>query len=249
MGLIVNADDFGKDSSTTAAIIEAFGKGYIDRTTLMANMDGALEAAQKAKALGLMDKVGIHLNITEGYPLTEGIRSNPLICDSNGKFSAAFYNRTKYRLYMDELTISQIQEELDAQIKRYHELGFTLDHVDSHHHVHTNYPVYKAIKRLAKKYEFSSVRLSRNLYNGGNPANNVYKALYNSGVKKLGKSSTEYFGSYRDFASYFGEKSDDATKKFINNHSIEIMVHPMYTDGVLTDSGIPMETEEGIHHE
>lgn len=247
MGLIVNADDFGKDSATTSAILEAFEKGYIDRTTLMANMDGASEAAKRAKELGLMDKVGLHLNITEGYPLTEGIRSNPLICDSTGKFSAAFYNRTKYRLYMDELTISQIQEEFDAQIKRYHELGFTLNHIDSHHHVHTNYPVYKALKRLAKNYEFSSVRLSRNLYKGGNPANKVYKALYNSGVKKLGKSSTEYFGSYRDFEAYFGEKSDDAIKKFINGHSIEIMVHPMYTDGVLTDSGIPMESEEGIH--
>ena len=90
MGLIRNADDFGKSESVNRAIMTCFEKGFVDRTTLMVNMDAAESAVSLAKSAGFADRVGIHLNLTEGMPLTAPIRSNPLLCDANGRFHAAF---------------------------------------------------------------------------------------------------------------------------------------------------------------
>lgn len=251
MTFIVNADDFGKSESVNRAITECFAKGMIQRTTIMVNMPAADEAAVLAKEQGFVDKVGIHLNLTEGRPLTSDICNNPLLCDEKGNFHAGFQQTVKYRLYMDELTIAQIRKELEAQIEKYLTYGFTLLHIDSHHHVHTNLPVLRALKPLAEKYEFSSIRLSRNLFRGGNPLMRLYKALYNRTLRKLCRITTDYFGSYKDFAAYFSialphmeTAEHNVIKNFLMKHQLEIMVHPMYdVQGVLVDTDIPLEKE------
>ena len=239
MGLIRNADDFGKSEEVNRAILTCFQKGYIDRTTLMANMPFAAQAVEIAKKEGFSDRVGIHLNLTEGMPLTEPIRSNPLLCDANGRFHAAFRQTTKYRLYMDQLSKEQIYTELDAQLAQYANWGLTLFHVDSHHHVHTDYPIFSVLKKLAKKYRFSSVRLSRNLYRGGNVLTRAYKGWYNRSVSKLCGSVSDLFGSFEDLCHYDTEENNRilCTKK-----EIEIMLHPMYdAANILVDTQRPME--------
>lgn len=257
MPLIVNADDFGKNDDINRAICEAFDNGFITSTTLMANMPGAGASYELACREGFADKVGIHLNITEGMPLTEAIRSNPLVCAPDGSFNAAFYHNTKYRLYMDDLAIDQIREELDAQIQMFLDLGFKTLHIDSHHHVHTNYPVYRALRVLSSKYDFEYIRLSRNLYRGGSVFNNIYKHFYNRAVKRLAAQTTDCFGSYKDIMTYFSldpmrsadriKEPSPAMKRLLSERSVEIMVHPMYDEeGTLIDTDIPMREESGI---
>ena len=256
MPFIVNADDFGKNDSVNKAICEAFDRGYVSSTTLMANMPAAEDAYRLAVQKGFTDKVGVHLNITEGMPLTDRIRNNPLICAGDGSFNAAFYHNTKYRLYMDRQSIDMIRDELDAQIERFLELGFKTLHIDSHHHVHTNYPVYRALKELAGKYDFQYIRLSRNLYRGGDLFNNIYKHFYNRSIKKIAGETGDLFGSYKDLAAYLLAdplKAEDRAaipagraRDLALNRSVEIMVHPMYNDrGLLVDTTIPMD-EEGF---
>lgn len=254
MPLIVNADDFGKSEEINRAICEAFDKGFINSTTLMVNMPGAGAAYDLARENGFADKVGIHLNITEGMPLTEAIRSNPLVCAPDGSFNAAFYHSTKYRLYMDGLAINQIKDELDAQIGLFLDMGFKTLHIDSHHHVHTNYPVYRALRSLAAKYDYEYIRLSRNLYRGGSVFNNVYKHFYNAAVRRLAVHTSDHFGSYKDLMSYFSldpyraadriKEPPAAMKRLIDDRIVEIMVHPMYdAQGELVDTDIPMREE------
>lgn len=258
--IVVNADDFGKSESVNAAIAECFAKGIIHRTTLMVNMPAADAAVLLAKENGFFEHVGLHLNLTEGRPLTKEIQNNPLICDEKGNFHAGFQKTMKYRLYMDELTISQIRTELEAQLEKYCSYGLTLMHVDSHHHVHTNYPVLRALKPLAAKYGFSSIRLGRNLYHGGNPLMRLYKCWYNHAIKKICQRTTDFFGSFRDAAAYFGfpfsekpeevlveKKAADSMKSFFDKNSLELMVHPMYSkQGILMDTKVPMETVEKV---
>lgn len=239
MGLIRNADDLGKSEVVNKAIFECFEKKYIDRTTLMVNMPCAEEAVRKAKELGLSDKIGIHLNLTEGIPLTEPIKKNPLFCDNKGQFTAAFRQSTKYRLYMDSLSKQEVYTELKAQLERYKEFGLTLFHIDSHHHVHTDFPIYSVIKTLSKEYDFSSARLSRNLYRGGNPLNRIYKCWYNASLKKCAGHTSDYFGSSADYKEYISGIDRD---KFTNLYEIEIMLHPLYDEkGTLVDTSVPME--------
>ncbi|MBQ7481760.1 MAG: ChbG/HpnK family deacetylase [Lachnospiraceae bacterium] len=254
MPLIVNADDFGKNDDVNSAVSEAFVKGYITSTTLMVNMPGAGAAYELAKEKGFAAKVGIHLNITEGMPLTEAIRSNPLVCAPDGRFNAAFYHSTKYRLYMDNLTMDQIRDELDAQISMFLDMGFKTLHVDSHHHVHTNYPIYRILKKLSSKYDFDYIRLSRNLYRGGSLFNNTYKHFYNSSVKKLAVQTSDMFGSYKDLMEYFSldpmrgadriKEPPGSMKHIFSDRTVEIMVHPMHDgNNELVDTDIPMRDE------
>lgn len=240
MSIIINADDFGKSEKVNQAILECFCKRYVDRTTLMVNMPYAEEAVQLAKENHFFDKVGLHLNLTDGKPLTEAIGRNPLFCDEKGQFHAQFHRQLKYRLYMSDSDIRQIQEELIAQIQRYLGYGATLRHVDSHHHVHTDIPVLKALEPLLKKYEIKSIRIGRNLFHKESLGNRFYKRYYNSRLGALHVDVTDYFGSYVDYVKYFEALGTKKTA-FCKNHSIEIMVHPMYNEQeILVDTVTPM---------
>ena len=72
--IIINADDFGMSAEANKAIVEAFEKNVISSTTLMANMSGFNEACELAHRHRLLGKIGVHLNLTSGYPLSEPIR-------------------------------------------------------------------------------------------------------------------------------------------------------------------------------
>lgn len=237
MPVIVNADDFGLSESVNRAICDAFEKGLVNHTTLMANMPAAEEAAALAREKGFKTSVGLHLNLTEGFPLTAGIRDNPLICAPDGRFNAAFYYNTKYRLYMDTLMIEQIEAEFRAQMDRFLALGLERLHLDSHHHVHTDYPVFLALKRLLKSYSVSYLRPGRNLYRGGNVLKRIYKGLYNRGVRKLCHDQTsDLFGSYKDLMEYC-HRDDTELQALLRGRRVEIMTHPVEKDGKLSDGG------------
>ncbi len=239
MGLILNADDYGKSKEVNRAIRECFQKGCINRTTLMVNMPDAKEAVNDAKQDGFADRIGIHLNLTEGMPLTEEIRSNPLFCDAQGRFHAGFRRKMINRLHMDKTSLKQVYAELNAQIKQYADWDLKLFHIDSHHHIHTDLPIYSVIRKLAGEYRFSSVRLSRNLYHGGNPVNGLYKAWYNRSVAGICDATTDLFGSFSDLIHY-GTKADNVA--LCRSRQTEIMLHPMYdANGTLMDTDTPME--------
>ncbi len=241
MPTIVNADDFGKSDEVNRAICECFALGYIGRTTLMTNMPYADEAVKLAGENGFFDKVGVHLNLTSGEPLTEEIRKNPLFCNEEGCFHAHFHQKTKNRLYMNQAAVQQIREELAAQIERYLAYGLPLKHIDSHHHVHTDLPVLKALVPLIDKYDIQSIRIGRNLFHHESVSNQLYKYYYNNQLKKLGIQLTDYFGSHEDLIKYLRASAMDYTELY-QNHSVEIMVHPLYdTCGALVDTNIAID--------
>lgn len=237
MSLIVNADDFGISNEVNNAIAEAFEKGYINRTTLMTNMPYAKEAMDIARNRGFIDRVGIHLNLTSGRPISEGISKDTVMCDANGEFTADFARNMKTRFFLAKKTSANIEEELTAQLEEYKRLGGTLWHVDSHHHVHTDPSVWKVLKKVLKRYPVTSVRLGRNMYKGGNPLMHIYKFLLNSSIKSFCKNKENLFGSAQDYDNY---TSGIEAGELVNLHdelAIEIMVHPMYDDnGTVTDS-------------
>lgn len=219
------------NEGVNAAICEAFEKGLIDRTTLMANMPFAEEAMELAKQKGFADRVGVHLNLTSGKPLTSEMASDPLMCNTAGEFSADFARSMKTRFFLPARTVNVTEREIRAQLDRYRELGGTLWHIDSHHHVHTDRSVWSILKKVMRDYPVTSVRLSRNMYTGGNPAKRVYKAMINASIKRFCGKKPGYFGSAPDYAEYL-QRSPDLCKV----HNVEVMVHPVYdSKGILSD--------------
>ena len=82
--VVVNADDFGMSRQINEAILQAFEKGLISSATLMANMPAFEEACQLVRQDHLQRRIGLHLNLTEGKPLTADIADCPRFCDAGG---------------------------------------------------------------------------------------------------------------------------------------------------------------------
>ncbi len=221
---MINADDFGMSGIVNDAISRAFEKGLIDRTTILTNMPDCVDAMKIAEEKGFADKVGVHLNITSGRPITEEMSKDPVICNSGGEFTADFARNMKTRFFLPASTRRNVEKELRAQLDRYRELGGSLWHVDSHHHVHTDPSVWFILKKVLRDYPVTSVRLGRNMYKGGNHLNHIYKALLNMSIRRLCGTKPDYFGSaadYRDYCAIAGYPLEQ-------RKNVEIMVHPQY---------------------
>ena len=68
--LIVTADDYGYDKKRDEGILECFQKGIVTRASLLVNGSSAnTTAVSRAKENNM--PLGVHLNITEGYPVLQ----------------------------------------------------------------------------------------------------------------------------------------------------------------------------------
>ena len=181
MKIIVNADDFGSSRSINEAISLAFSYGYIQRTSIMVNMPSFEEGILISKNNKFFDKVGLHLTLDDGEPLTQSMRSNSHFCQ-NGKFIKSNIKGIR-KIVLSRRDRKCLECEVEAQMKRYIDAGFELMHIDSHHHVHTNYSVMRIVKKVSKKYGFVSCRASALLPSDG-MGRRLYRWLFNKWISK-----------------------------------------------------------------
>ena len=175
---IINADDFGLSVEVNQAIARCFREGLINRTTIMVNMPYAEAAAEIAREQGFADSVGLHINLAEGPALTRACQKNRMLCDEQGFFKGTFHLKLVNRFFVDGACSKAIAAEVEAQIQKYIEMGFTLMHADSHRYIHTYYSVAKVVHPLLVQYGFRSMRISRNLPgNDLSPLFSAYKTL------------------------------------------------------------------------
>ena len=231
MALIVNADDFGLNENVNAAVAKAFEEKLIDRTTVMVNMPYAKEAMKIAEDNGFSGRVGLHLNLTSGHPLTDRISHDRIMCGADGEFTADFARNMKQRFFLPSDTEKAVEEEIRAQFDMYRDIGGTLWHIDSHHHVHTDPSIWRILTGVFKDYPVTSVRLSRNMYRGGNPLVHLYKRMLNASIRRFCVGNPVYFGSAIDYRGYFPD-----TGRAASGCDVEVMVHPAFdAGGVLCD--------------
>lgn len=215
---IVNADDFGLNKNYTDAIMIAFEKNIITDTTMVANGEAYEYALEKIKTTNIGDKVGIHFNITEGVPLTEGIKKNPRFC-VDGKFVYTIKRLDK----LSEQDKQDVYNELTAQIERLIKDGVSLTHADSHHHVHNGIDVQPIVIRVCKEHGITKIRKHKNL---GKISffKKIVKWHYNRLLKKKGFTMVDWFGLI------------DNIPEVPDNSTCEIMVHPAFNEeGIIID--------------
>lgn len=215
--MIVNADDYGLNEHITLAIAEAFEKGLISDTTMMATGEYFDEAILLAKQRGFFDKIGVHLNLTEGVPLTEDIMNCPRFV-TDGRFNKG-YDRTKS---LTETEKAAIYKELTAQVEKIEGAGVQITHADSHHHIHTGIFIAPIAADVCMEHGINKIRVHRNL--GKIPMiKRIVKNRFNRWLRKRGFITTEYFAYVMDL--------DGGTPD-----NTEVMVHPDYDkEGVLID--------------
>lgn len=230
MKLIINADDFGISENVNNAILQSFQENLISSTTVMTNMPDSQQAYEMISDQNLHCRVGIHLNLTEGYPITKRMSLCKRFCDDNGKFRS----QRDTLFWLDKEESETVYDEMQAQLNRLYDQNITPTHIDSHHHYHTEWAIGKQVLRLAYRNKIKAIRLTRNCGNGISKVKRIYKGIYNFNLAIREFSKVQYFGSVTDITTI--NKSGP--------YSVEIMVHPGFNEmGKLVD----LFTGEELH--
>ncbi len=153
--LIINADDFGLCTGVNRGISEAHSKGVLTSTTIMVNMPGAEEAVKTAKKLPSLG-VGVHLNLTEGSPVSKEDVVQCLL-DKEGQFTY-LPSKLSFLALLKRDFRTAIRTELAAQIQWVIDNGLKPTHLDSHKHIHCSPAIYPMICDLAKDFNISAIR-------------------------------------------------------------------------------------------
>lgn len=218
--LIVNAGDLGLSCEANAGIMAAFASGLISSATLMANMPGFEEACQLVMDYGCGKRVGVHVNLTQGRPITAQVQRLRAVCDREGLFHGHVPHLT--RLTGSDRAI--VADEVAAQVKRIREHGIEPTHADAHHHVHTRLGLLEVVCTALRELRVPAIRISRNL-GGLTPWASAAKYVINRRIRSYGFWTTQWFGSASD---------SELSPRHLAS-PIELMTHPISVRGRILD--------------
>jgi hopanoid biosynthesis associated protein HpnK len=262
--LIVNADDFGLTTGVTRGILDAHREGMVTSATLMANsaaFDMAVAASRQMPTLG----VGVHLNLSEGVPVSPPFKI-PTLVDHRGRLHLT-PGRLLGRIVARHVNLGEVETELRAQISRIVQGGVSPTHLDGHKHVHVLPGVSDIVIRLAREFSIPSVRCPvedpPRFLNMVDAGRNSHAGIFKQHLVGRGVST---------FARRLRRKLDDAglhypahfyglsQTGFLNTRRIrevlarlpegtsELMCHPGYSDTELEKTGtrLLVQREEEI---
>jgi chitin disaccharide deacetylase len=153
--LIVNADDFGLTEQVSRGILDAHWEGIVTSTTLMANggaFNAAVSMSHRAPRLG----IGVHLNLSEGEPVSPALRI-PTLVDRTGRLHLS-PGRLLQALVRRQVNLTHVETELRRQITKIFSAGIMPTHLDGHKHVHILPGVSEIVIRLAQEFSIPRVR-------------------------------------------------------------------------------------------
>lgn len=178
--VVLHADDFGFNREITRGIVEGFDAGLLTSTALLANAPAAAEALedwarlverQRSGRLGsapvrqrLDDNhaafdLGVHLNLTQGRPLT-GPQFPSDLLDAQGNFLPP--GRLLFRLLRYGGKCREaVGAELWAQVEFLTARGIAPTHLNGHQYVELMPVVWELVIELARSFSIAVVRVCR----------------------------------------------------------------------------------------
>jgi chitin disaccharide deacetylase len=154
--VIVTGDDFGLALPVNEAIINSHISGVLTTASLMVGEKHSQDAIERARQCPSL-KIGLHLTIVEGRPVSDPNRIPDLV-DSAGAFSSRLA-RTGFKYFFYPGIRKQLETEIRAQFEAFHQTGFVLDHVNAHNHMHFHPTVLRLILKIGREYGLKAVRL------------------------------------------------------------------------------------------
>lgn len=225
--VIVNADDFGLSAVNNQVIVAAFRQGVISSATLMANTPAFEEACQLIETERLRGRIGLHLNLTYGRPLTEAITRYRQFCSPTGEFDLSLTQRC---LWLSRPVREAVRQEIRAQWQRCVSEGVRPSHLDSHQHIHNLWPVGAELARFAAE-QGVPLRPARNLGHNISLPKRVFKQLLNRRLRYLA-------GRTADFAC---TPLDLTNTRLPVRGTLEIIAHPTQLDEGFGDEYLAAE--------
>lgn len=149
--ITITADDAGMSAGIDTAIHEMYKAGTLSTASVMMTMP---EYARQYQQLTM--PVGIHLDLTEGTPITDTLAHSHLI-NANGTFRGQL-NTIRAGVWLSRSTRDAIQRELNAQIQAFLGHFEQATHITTHHHFHALPALKPIVYALAQHYQIAWVR-------------------------------------------------------------------------------------------
>jgi predicted glycoside hydrolase/deacetylase ChbG (UPF0249 family) len=177
--IVFHADDFGMNRAVTDGIVRGFQHGLLTATSLLANAPDAARAIGEWQRLGhehatgrlpsspirhdLREpeapfELGVHLNLTQGRPLTSGYPAELL--DDRGRFVgvgrlfAALHRR---RPHFEPALLA----ELTAQVGFLCDHGFAPTHLNGHQYIELLPGLRPVLHEILRRHRIPVLRLAR----------------------------------------------------------------------------------------
>lgn len=217
--VIVNADDLGLSETVNGEVERLHKRGVLSSATIMATgpaVEGVPSIQDRNPELGL----GLHMNATNFRAVTPAIRES-MLCDGQGVFHLDFRSRYQRRL------TPLLAAEWMAQLEKVLDMGIRIDHLDSHHHVHTWPSVLPALREVSRRSGIQWVRNTRNVVPAKEKAGLSQSVKYagkwgwSRCVRMMGMTTTKGFCSVTDAVNL-----SRAGRFPWGLETIELMCHP-----------------------
>ena len=132
--LIINADDLGADEARNNGIFEAIEAGRVTSVSVLVNGDGFEDAMERWKSLGKTEiSLGIHINLSEGTPISRDLR---ILIGQDGSFRGKKAAQALLKEPSKAGLEQEIQKEIRAQIDALKKFEVPITHLDGHQHIH-----------------------------------------------------------------------------------------------------------------
>jgi predicted glycoside hydrolase/deacetylase ChbG (UPF0249 family) len=155
--LVINADDLGADEPRNEGIFEAIEAGVVTSATVFANGPALEDALTRIRALKKRKiSFGLHLNLSQGTPVSEGHR---LLVGPDGNFHGKIAARELLMQRGNKDLEKEIAAEMESQVARLRSAGIELHHMDGHQHVHVFPAVTSLAVRLAERHGIRWMRI------------------------------------------------------------------------------------------
>jgi predicted glycoside hydrolase/deacetylase ChbG (UPF0249 family) len=215
--VIFNADDFGLTDGVCRGIHEAVDAGVVRATTAMVCAAGSREhIARWGKTAPLEDRIGVHLQLTEGRACLGREEISSLV-DANGDFPSSPAG-------VANADPSQVRAEWNAQVAQLRLWGIEPSHMDSHHHIGLKPHVVDAYVAVAATSGLPARTTSPELT----------ARLRASGARCVDLSMTSWYDGELTAKSLL-RRIEAAFNRIRGQGTLEVMCHPGFADASLAE--------------
>lgn len=228
MKIVVNADDFGMSHSKNLAIDNLMRAGICSNASLVVNMPYTEEAVKMALKGGYADKISLHLNMTEGKAVSSKIKSVSLY------YKELEFNYKPIIKNINQIMpwyITEIRDEISAQIETFIGYGFELKSLDSHNWIHLRLPIWIALRPLINKYRIKIIRPMWEGYKLAEIASKKWSKYFKLFQPILLSCKQCRIIEYSSNIEQFVLRE----RKLIKKQFVEVFTHPDLVDGKIMD--------------
>ena len=179
--LIVNADDYGLTPAVSRGILRGARDGVITSTSVLVLGSGFSRSVgwlRDETSIG----VGVHLALVGEDPPLSAARDIPTLVDRRGRLPHS-WRQLLPRVMARRVDMADVERELAAQIGTAQDAGLSVDHLNSHQHVHMFPGLREVVVDLAHRFDVAAVRVTR--MQGHGPVAELMRRLAKSLEREL----------------------------------------------------------------